>query len=103
LVGEEEITVGNVYISKERTHCEDKSGRPLDETTAELQTKGIKVFAASCAVIIGKMPPALCGAITLDINVHEIDQRKFPEAEALGYRPIASLEDGLGFEVVDCG
>jgi len=102
MVGEEEITVGNVFISKERAHCEDKSGRSLDETTAELQAEGIKVFAASCAVIIGKMPPALCGATTLDINVHEIDQRKYPEAERLGFRPIASLEDGLGFEVVNC-
>ena len=48
------------------------------------------------------MAPALCGTTTLHINVHGIDERKFAAAEALGYRPVNSFEDGLGYETASC-
>ncbi len=102
VVDEEEITVAEVYISKGRAQCEDESGRPLSETKAELQADGIRVFESTCGVLTGRMAPALCGATTLHINIHGIDQRKFPEAQVLGYEPVASLEDGLGYETRGC-
>lgn len=102
MVGDEEITVGQVYISKGRAQCEDDSGRTLTETKSGLQNGGIKVFSSSCGVITGRMAPALCGATTLHINIHGIDERKYPEAEALGYEPVNSLEDGQGFEIQSC-
>ena len=102
VVGEEEITVAKVYISKGRAQCEDESGRPLSETKAELQAEGIEVFLSACGVITGKMAPALCGSTTLHINIHGIDQRKFSRAQVLGYEPVASFEDGLGYEIESC-
>jgi hypothetical protein len=102
VVDDEEIAVGKVYISKGRIHCEDQTGKTLAETRADLEAAGIKVFSSACGVITGKMAPALCGGITLHINVHEIDQSKFPEAQTLGYEPIAGLADGQGYESGDC-
>lgn len=102
LVGEEEITVASIYISKGRAHCDDKSGKKLAETKADLEDEGIKVFSSACGIITGKMAPALCGAITLHVNVHKIDQRKFPEAQALGYEPVTSLEYELDYETESC-
>ncbi len=102
MVGDEEITVGKVYITQGRAQCEDDSGRSLSETKGELQSAAIPVFSSACGVITGRMAPALCGTTTLHINIHGIDERKFPAAEALGYRPLNSFEDGLGYEVETC-
>ncbi|TDJ63167.1 MAG: hypothetical protein E2O36_03715 [Proteobacteria bacterium] len=102
MVEEEEITTEKVYISQQRIQCEDESGAELTATKADLTVEGIDVFSSSCGVIIGKMAPALCGKITLHINIHEIDQRKIPQAEKLGYHPVDGLENGLGYEAGDC-
>lgn len=103
VVEEEEIEIDKVYISKERAQCEDESGRTLDQTKAMLQDDGIKVYNSVCALITGKMSPALCGRSTLHINIHGIDERKFEEAEELGFKPLASLEDeDLGYDTSAC-
>ena len=103
VVEEEEITVAKVYISKERLQCDDESGRTLDDTKADLENAGIKVFSSACALITGKMSPALCGSTTLYINVHGIDEKKFPEAEAIGFKPLSGLEEeDLGYDLDAC-
>ena len=102
MVDAEEITVVEIYISKQRAHCDDKSGKPLDETKSELESASIRVFSSACGVITGKMAPTFCGDTTLHINIHGIDQRKIPSAEALGYQAVASFSDNLGYETLSC-
>ena len=101
-VRDEKITVSKVFISKERTQCEDGSGKELSATKDELQAADVKVFSSECGVLTGVVAPALCGSTTLHINIHGIDKRKFPEAEALGFKPVTSLEGDLGYEIILC-
>jgi len=102
VVKKEKVKTSKVYISKGRAQCEDGSGKELSATMEELQAGGIKVFSSECGVITGIMAPSLCGSTTLHINIHEIDRLKFPEAEALGYKPVKSFEDDLGYEIIPC-
>ncbi len=101
-IDEEDVDVEEVYISKGRLQCEDETGNALSVTKNELQQAGIKVFSSECGVITGIMPPALCGSTTLHINVHGIDERKFPEAEILGFKSIKSLEKKQDYEIIPC-
>jgi hypothetical protein len=73
--------------------CEDTSGRPLTETKAQLKDAGSDVFESSCALITNKMSPALCGAATLYINVHTIDEKDLPQAQELGFASVETLGD----------
>ena len=101
-VGEEKITVIKVYTSKERAQCQDASGRPLSETKEELEDAGMRVYASECGVLTGLMNPALCGATTLHINIHGIDEQQLSDAEEMGYRSLESLEDDIGYETQSC-
>lgn len=103
MVEQKEIEVGRVFISKGREQCEDSTGRSLDDTKEELEDAGIRVFSSSCALITGMMSPALCGSKTLHINIHGIDIAQFGDAEALGFRPLTTLEEAdLGFDPEGC-
>ena len=105
MVRDEKIKVSKVYISKGRAQCEDSSGKDLSTTKEELQGAGIKVFSSECGTITGIMAPALCGSTTLHINIHGIDNRKFPEAESLGYKPTKSFKKDKekAYEIIPCG
>jgi hypothetical protein len=105
VVRDEKIKISKVYISKDRAQCEDTSGKELSATKEELQGAGVKVFSSECGTITGIMAPALCGLITLHLNIHGIDNRKLPEAEALGYKPIKSFKDDKekDYEIIPCG
>lgn len=103
VVEQKEIEVGRVFTSKGREQCEDGTGRSLDDTKEALEEAGIRVFSSSCALITGKMSPALCGSPTLHINIHGIDVEQFGDAEALGFRPLTALEEAdLGFDPEGC-
>ncbi|MFP6681025.1 MAG: hypothetical protein VCB07_02380 [Gammaproteobacteria bacterium] len=105
VVRDEKIKVSKVYISKGRAQCEDSSGKDLPTTKEELQGAGIKVFSSECGTITGIMAPALCGSTTLHINIHGIDNRKFSEAESLGYKPTKSFKNDKekAYEIIPCG
>lgn len=98
----EKVKVEQVYISKQRKQCEDETGKALAVTKDELQAAGIEVITSECGVITGIMGPALCGSMTLDINIHGIDERKIPEAEALGYKSVESFEGEEDYEPSPC-
>ena len=98
----EKVDVEKVYISKERAQCESESGKDLAVTKDTLAQAGITVFSSECGVITGIMPPALCGSITLHINIHGIDERKIAEAEALGYKSVESFEGKQHYETNSC-
>jgi hypothetical protein len=103
VVEQKEIEVSRVFISKGREQCEDSTGRSLDDTKVALEEAGIRVFSSSCALITGTMSPALCGSQTLHINIHGIDSDRFGDAEAIGFRPLKSLEEAdLGFDPEGC-
>ena len=102
-IEKEEITVRKVFISKEREQCEDDTGRSLNETKAVLEDAGIRVFSSQCALVTGKMGPALCGEITLHINIHGIDERRIEDAEARGFTRLSGLDDeDLGYDPEAC-
>ena len=89
----EKIETALVYISKGEQQCEDDTGDSVKATKARLVSNGIEVFSSECAKITGMMHPSLCGSITLDINVHAINEDLIPQAQKLGFETIESLED----------
>lgn len=99
----EKIKKALIYISKNKEQCEDDTGDSEKVTKARLEASGVKVYSSQCAKITGKMNPSLCGSTTLDINVHEVNEKNFPQTEKLGFETIESLEDAdLDYRVYPC-
>lgn len=66
---------------------------------------GIDVLGSTCGYHTGVAYPAVCGAGTNDILVHEIRQVNLPDAEAVGFEALETLVDaaaGTGYELIDC-
>ena len=99
----EKIKTTLVYISKGEQQCEDDTGDPVKATKARLVSNGVEVFSSECAKITGMMHPSLCGSITLDINVHSINEDLITQAQKLGFEAIESLEDkDLDYKTYPC-
>lgn len=102
-VKQERVKTGLVYTSQGKQQCEDDTGDSAKVTKARLEASGIKVYSSQCAKITGMMHPSLCGSITLDINIHEINEKNFPQAEKLGYESIEVLDDkDLDYQTYAC-
>lgn len=102
-VKKEKIKTDLVFTSKGKQQCEDDTGDSTKVTKARLEASGIKVYSSQCAKITGMMHPSMCGSITLDINIHEINEKNFPQAEKLGYQPIEALDEkDLDYRAYPC-
>ena len=100
---QEKIKTGLIFASKGKEQCEDDTGDSEKVTKARLEASGIKVYSSECAKITGAMHPSLCGSITLDINIHEVNEKNFPQAEKLGFVTIENLDDrDLGYRIYPC-
>ncbi|MGR8950701.1 MAG: hypothetical protein ACU84Q_21880 [Gammaproteobacteria bacterium] len=99
----EKVKTALVFTSKGEQQCEDDTGDSTKATKARLVSNGIEVFSSECAKITGMMHPSLCGSITLDINVHSINEDLIPQAQKLGFETIESLEDrDLDYKTYPC-
>ncbi|MEM7466817.1 MAG: hypothetical protein AAF387_08035 [Pseudomonadota bacterium] len=99
----EKIKTTLVYIPKGELQCEDDSGDPVKATKARLVASGISVYSSECAKIAGMMHPSMCGEVTLDINVHSINETYVEQAQKLGFELIETLEDkDLDYDVYPC-
>lgn len=92
-----------VYIDSGAKQCL-YSGHPLAKTEQRLQQAGISVVDSACGVLTGVSFPAVCGGRTEKINLHTINLDNLVQAEQLGFKPIASLQQGElpGFKKVAC-
>ena len=102
-VKQEKVKTGLVFTSKGKEQCEEDTGDSTKVTKARLEASGIKVYSSQCAKITGMMHPSLCGSTTLDINIHEINEKNFPQAQKLGYESLEVLDDkDLGYRTYAC-
>jgi len=92
-----------VYISNGSKQCESKGMTP--EVSAQiLMDKNIDVISSHCGFITGMAVIALCGAGTLEINLHVINLADVSVAEEEGFDPVSKLseQEGVGYQVVEC-
>jgi len=93
-----------VYVDRGVRQCESDGIAP--QASAQiLIDAGIDVLQSSCGIRTGVAFPAVCGAGTADILVHEIRSVNLPDAERLGFQETSTLIDtaaGTGYELVDC-
>lgn len=64
------------------------------QSAAKLTGAGIEVRSSSCGVREGIAYPAVCGAGTGEILLHEIPESSLAEARARGFAPAEELEHG---------
>ncbi|HJR70147.1 MAG TPA: hypothetical protein VKA43_08930 [Gammaproteobacteria bacterium] len=62
---------------------------------------GIDVLRSACGTLTGVAFPAVCGAPTGEINLHDIRPENLPDAERLGFRDVAVL--GVAPDIVATG
>jgi hypothetical protein len=92
-----------VYISNGSKQCESKGMSP--EVSAQiLIDKNIDVVSSHCGFITGMAVIALCGAGTLEINLHVINLADISVAEKEGFDPVSKLgeQEGVGYQVLEC-
>ena len=93
-----------VYTGTGARQCET-DGLSLERSAQALVEAGIDVLDSSCGVMTGVAFPAVCGAPTGEILVHEIRSVNVPDAGELDYENVESLvdpEEGTGYRLVDC-
>lgn len=81
-----------VFKYQESVQCFVQSGIPLAEMAADLTDMNIEVICATEAHD-GNPVAAACGISTGKINVYEIPQTALLQAENLGFKNVASLEN----------
>ena len=93
-----------VYADRGARQCESDGISP-EASAQTLINAGIDVLLSTCGIRTGIVFPAVCGAGTGDIVVHEIRAVNLPDAEQSGFRLISTLIDaaeGTGYQLVDC-
>ena len=64
---------------------------------------GIDVENSNCGLITGMAVTTVCGAQTLDINLHEISSKDLEQAQELGFQSVDRLSDeGLSYTSTNC-
>ncbi len=102
--GDVDPSIAMVYTNRGAVQCEHSGLSPQDSATV-LAAAGLDVLSTSCGFQTGIAYPAVCGAGTPDILVHEIRSVNLPDAEALGYHPVEALVDpdvGTGYQLTEC-
>ena len=80
-------------------------GLSLDDTANVLIEAGIDVLSSQCGFVTGLGIVTVCGAGTLDINIHEIPAQSIEDAEDLEFSQIEDLideETGVGYQTIEC-
>jgi len=92
-----------VYINSGAIQCET-SGKSATETAMLLTEENIAVSDSQCAQLAGLSVIAMCGAPTLNINLHSINAADLEKAQALGFKSVATLKqaDSLGYTLSTC-
>lgn len=92
-----------VFINNGAIQCET-SGLSEQETAQQLIDGGIDVIISTCGMLTGVAVPTVCGAGDILINLHVINARNLPDAQALGFESVSILknEHGIGYMILGC-
>jgi hypothetical protein len=92
-----------VYESSGKLQCQ-QNGLTPQQSAARLAGAGIEVLASSCGVVTGTAFPAVCGAPTGEILLHEVPLSDLEAADRLGFRTADSLRHDTdhNYARVDC-
>jgi len=103
VLDENEVNV-LVYESNGSRQCEPASITP-EQSARRLEAAGIEVVESSCAVLSSIAFPAVCGAPTGELLLHEIDESRVNAAQRLGFTLVTTLRLGSGepgYTTVSC-
>ncbi len=92
-----------VYESSGKLQCQ-QNGLTPQQSAARLAGAGIEVLASGCGVVTGTAFPAVCGAPTGEILLHEVPLAELEAADRLGFRTADSLrkDSDHSYARVDC-
>ena len=92
-----------VYINSGAIQCESP-GKTGAETALLLTEQNIAVSDTQCAQLAEVSVIAMCGAPTININLHSIKAADLEKAQALGFKDVATLKQAgsLGYTVSTC-
>ena len=93
-----------VYQSRGGLLCGSRGMTP-EQGARTLINGGIDVIESGCGTMTNVSFPAVCGASTGDILLHEIRRVNLPDAEKLGFKDPATLADpptNAGYAWVNC-
>jgi hypothetical protein len=93
-----------VYEAGPRLRQCEAAAVTLPQSAAKLAQAGIPVRTSSCGVRTGIAFPAVCGAGTGEILLHNIATARLAAAEAAGFHAAATLVNGTaGWQRMHCG
>jgi hypothetical protein len=91
-----------VYADRGAHQCQADGTTP-EASAQQLINAGVDALKSYCGQRTGVVFPAVCGAPTGDILLHEIRAANLPDAEKLGFQSVAALAAaGQGYVLVDC-
>ena len=79
-----------IYESSGKRQCEPALITP-QQSARRLSDSGIDVRASSCAVLTSIAYPAVCGAPSGELVMHDIDEHDLGDAERLGFTRVTTL------------
>jgi len=103
VLNDDEVNV-LVFESDGRRQCEPAVVTP-QQSARRLADGGVDVRDSSCAVLTNLAFPAVCGAPSGELVVHEIDQHQLDAAQRLGFSLVTTLRLGNGdpgYTIVAC-
>jgi hypothetical protein len=103
VVNEDETNV-LVYESTGQRQCEPASSN-AQQSARRLTDAGVAVRDSSCAILTNLAFPAVCGAPSGQLYVHEIDERGIAAAQRTGFTLVTTLRLGngdAGYAMVSC-
>jgi len=93
-----------VYESNGKRQCEPAAISP-QQSARKLENAGVDVRGSSCAVLTTIAFPAVCGAPSGELVVHEIFESKLATAEQVGFTLVTTLRSGgddPGYATIAC-
>ena len=94
VVNDDEVNV-LVYESNGKRQCEPAAITP-QQSARRLTDAGVAVRSSSCAVLTSIAFPAVCGAPSGELVVHEIGESKTDAALRAGFTLVTTLRLGSG-------
>ena len=94
VVNDDEVNV-LVYESTGKRQCEPETITP-QQSARRLTDAGVGVRESSCAVLASIAYPAVCGAPSGELVVHEISDNQLGAAQRLGFTLVTTLRLGNG-------
>jgi hypothetical protein len=94
VLNDDEVNV-LIYESSGKRQCEPVALTP-QQSASRLKNAGVDVRESSCAVLTSIAFPAVCGAPSGELVVHEISESKLDAAQRLGFTLVTTLRLGTG-------